>query len=411
MNKESIMPLVKDLLTTQRLLDTLLCYLISLMVPADKHTQANAEFLTGKDNSLFSNLLCSDLSTSKVALNRATRRILRKISKKRKLLEKGAPWTVGILIDATLHERSSRHVENAQKFNHGKGWVVGHQWTNIGFLIADQFIPLPPIAFHTKEYCKQFGLDYKTEHEKVISYLRTLSFKEMGLNITPEEVVVLMDSGYDCKELQNLIISRGWDFISSLKCSRKFSPTPRKWKRVDEYFEDGRRPWKTIRIASYRGKKKKVRQYRYKQQAGFLKGVRRQVKLVCSQRSREATTKHLACSNMNISSKTIILCYRHRWRIEIFHREIKSHLGMEDAGVRSFKSLHNHVHWVYVAYILLKEKFPSVGVKYGQTLFERELSIRERKRSVRILSQINGGKILKDQYLSDIHEMEVKMAG
>ena len=410
MKKHIITSQVKDLLNSQRLLDTLLWYLISLMLPADKHTQANAEKISGKDNSLFSNLLNADQDIAKLALSRASRRAIKKISKKRTLIERGSPWEVAIIIDATLHRRASRHTQDSQRFNHGKGWVVGHQWSNIGLLINGQFIPLPPIPFYTKKYCKKNSIKYKTEHKKICSYLRTLSLKDLGLSIDPDKVVLLLDSGYDNKPLQNTIISRGWDFVVSLKCDRNISPKPGIWNRIDEYFKDGRRPWKSVRIITYRGKKKKMRQYRYKEQLGFLKGLRRQVKLVYSKKSGEAKSKFLASSNVHVSSKSIILIYRKRWAIEIFHRDIKSYLGMEDAGVKSFKSLYNHVYWVYLAYILLKERYPEMGIKWAQTKFDRENRQRELKESLKILSRINGVEGLKVKIRSVIEKEELLIA-
>jgi hypothetical protein len=58
------------------------------------------------------------------------------------------PWNIAIIVDATFLSRSSLHTENAKKFNHGKGYVIGHQWTNIVLLINDKVIPLPPIHHH-----------------------------------------------------------------------------------------------------------------------------------------------------------------------------------------------------------------------------------------------------------------------
>ncbi len=139
----------------------------------------------------------------------------------------------------------------------------------------------------------------------------------MGLDIKPEEVVLLLDSGYDAKEVQKAILSRGWSFIISLKSSRNFSFIEKVWTQVKKYFEDGRRPWKTIRIATYRGKKRKFSQFSYKHQVGFLKGVRRQVKLVCSKRPKGASIKYLVCSEIDISAKSIISCYRCRWKIGV----------------------------------------------------------------------------------------------
>ena len=52
----------------------------------------------------------------------------------------------------------------------------------------------------------------------------------------------------------------------------------------------------------------------------------------------------MACSNLNVNTQPILLAYREGWLVELFHRDLKSYLGLEDAGVRKFGSLHAHVH-------------------------------------------------------------------
>lgn len=405
-----ITPLIKYLVQNNRIFETLAWYLIMLMLPLDKHSQANAEKISGKDNSLFSNLLLADHSLSRQTLNRAIRSSLKDLSKDRIQIVAGVPWTVAIIIDATLHRRSSRHSENSQIFNHGKGFVIGHQWTNIGLLINGRFTPLPPIPFYTEKECAKRKIRYKTEHEKVVDCLSTLSLKSLlGEKIESSEVVVLLDSGYDCKAIQEVIIKRKWDFVASIKSSRTISNRPQGWTRISKYFKDGRRPWKSIRIESCRGKKKNLRQYRYKQQDGYLKDVRLRVKLVCSKRSRDKKVKFLASSNLKVSVKNLILCYRKRWTIEIFHRDIKSFLGMEDAGVRKFNSLHNHVNWVYLAYILLKDKYPNLSIKAAQLAFERDGRIKEIKANSQKLTRIGGVEDVKLSNQSVIQEMQMLM--
>ncbi len=409
----SIITTLKPLIKNKRILETLAYYVLMIILPLDKHSQKNAATISGKNDSLFSNLLSGNVESSRLALNRASRRVLANLVRKRGGLVKKATWTISIIIDATLHKRSSGSAQNSQKFNHGKGWSIGHQWTNIGFLINDTFIPLPPIAFYTREECKRRDISYKTEHEKIAELLRTLSLKTiLGIDVPASEVVVMLDAGYDCKEIQSIIIARKWDFISSLKSSRKIASYthPLTFINIANFFKDGRRPWKSIRIFSYRGKKKILRQYGYKQLAGYLKGVHRQVKLVCSKRSRDKKMKFLACSNKNVTARTIIQTYGKRWKIELFHRDIKSFLGLEDAGVRSFDSLHNHVHWVYVAYIMIKEKFPNHSIQAGQALFEQSVRVKTMKATVQQLTLVNGGYRVKCQQQSAIEFMEKLIA-
>ena len=95
---------------------------------------------------------------------------------------------------------------------------------------------------------------------------------------------------------------------------------------------------------------------------GYLRYVG-QVLLVCSElRQRpEGRRKYLACNDMRVTARQIILGYRLRWAIELFHKTVKQHLGFEDVATRGFDSVMSHVHWVYCAYILLSMAPPGVS--------------------------------------------------
>jgi hypothetical protein len=72
-------------------------------------------------------------------------------------------------------------------------------YSNIVLYFNGMLIPLLPIAFHTKAYCRKNGLKYKTEHEHVIEYIENLNLEDYVGPHHPHEVVVLGDSGYDDK--------------------------------------------------------------------------------------------------------------------------------------------------------------------------------------------------------------------
>jgi hypothetical protein len=78
-------------------------------------------------------------------------------------------------------------------------------------------IPLPPIAFHSKKYCRESNLKYKTENESVLEYITQLNLEDYIGHYHPEEVLVLADSGYDDKRIEKAIIQKGWKFIIALK--------------------------------------------------------------------------------------------------------------------------------------------------------------------------------------------------
>jgi len=331
-------------------------YAISLMQDFGRRTLQAASDSSGLDPSQFSRFLAQGKELALENLNRlARRRVARALCKNRRVLVKGAPWRVALIIDSTLHERSSRHVDNAQRFNHGDGWVIGHQWTNVILVINDVVIPLPPIGFLTEKKCNELGVEYKSEHDRIMEYMSEVNWQELLPGVQPSEIVVLNDSGYDNKKLQRFILAKGWDFVGSIKKSRSVKTATQGWQSVFELFRRTRKigPWQTVRHQADGGKKR--REYRIRTLVGYLKGVPQgEVRLVSAVKPN-GERLYLACSNEKISAGAITRVYRIRWKIEIFHRDVKSYLGLEDAGLQKFDAIHAHVLWVYCVYLLLYE--------------------------------------------------------
>ena len=119
--------IANQLQNPSRLTEVTTCYLLSLIMEARQHTLTNAATLFNVSLERYSKLLSNHKELALENLNRQARRRLKRLLKKHKSLTASSKWKVAIIIDATFHERSSRHVENSQRFNHGEGWVVGHQ--------------------------------------------------------------------------------------------------------------------------------------------------------------------------------------------------------------------------------------------------------------------------------------------
>jgi hypothetical protein len=130
------------------------------------------------------------------------------------------PWKIALIVDSTLQHRASLHPENAKRFNHGNGFVIGHQWTNIVLIINDMLIPLRPIPFYSQRYCRDHDLAYQTEHDLVIDSLRQLDLGDYVGLYDPRDVVVLTDSGYDNKKIETAIANKGGNFIIALGKTR-----------------------------------------------------------------------------------------------------------------------------------------------------------------------------------------------
>jgi hypothetical protein len=266
-------------------------YILFLMTPARKHSFQEAAKFSGLNRSQFSRLLKDHLGAAVYTLDQLSRKEARRLAPLLKPLAKGAlAWKIGLLIDSTLQQRSTLHTENAKRFNHGKGFVIGHQWSNIVLLINEMIIPLPAIAFHSKKYCRENNLKYRTENESVVEYLTRLNLQDYIGDHNPHEVLVLADSGYDDKKIEKAIIQKGWSFIIALKKTRSVksekqycnSPKSRGWSHVGALFRDHRRTrWQSVRIFTDSPKRKRM-DFRIRQIIGHLRHVGK-VQLICSE--------------------------------------------------------------------------------------------------------------------------------
>ncbi len=101
-------------------------YLVSLLVPTRKHSLRPAAEVSGFHSSQFIRLLCNHEQTMADALAHLSKRQVRRLAAALKTM-KGLPWSIALLIDSTLQGRAGFHTENSQRFNHGRGSVIGHQ--------------------------------------------------------------------------------------------------------------------------------------------------------------------------------------------------------------------------------------------------------------------------------------------
>ena len=306
-----------------------------------------------------------------------------------------------------------------QRFNHGKGFVIGHQWTNIVLVINDHLIPLPPIPFYTKRYCAENNIKYRTENENVCYYLHNLKIEDYVGAHKRSEVVVLADSGYDDKRIENTIVKKGWKFIialnktRSVKSEKQYSTTPKSkyWRHVSEFFKRQRCiPWQPIHIPVNRAGKKRM-EFRLRQIIGYLRYVGK-AQLICSEFKKKAhgRRKYLACNDLNVTARQILIGYRLRWLIEIFHKHIKMFLGFEDVATKSFQSVISYVHWVYCAYILLNSPdLPAVpdtigAIEERQKYIQNIIALKDKARIHQLLTRFNGVETYKAELRQALEE-------
>ena len=208
--------LLNQISVNKRLKVVCLWYLIFLMLSVRKHSLTAAARFSGLRTSQFSRFLKNHPDVAVYQLDQLSKKQARRFSSAIKSLSAGqVPWQVAILIDSTIQHRCSLHSDNVKRFNHGKGFQIGHQWTNIVLLINDKLIPLPPIPFYTKSYCRKHRMTYKTENALVVEYIEKLNLIEYIGDHRSKQVVVLADSGYDDRKIENAILKKN-GILSSL---------------------------------------------------------------------------------------------------------------------------------------------------------------------------------------------------
>jgi len=254
-------------------------------------------------------------------------------------------------------------------------------------------------------------LPYRTENEAVVEYITNLQLENYIGPYNPKDVIVLADSGYDDKKIENAIAKKQWKFIIALnktrgvKTERQYSTTPKSqnWNQIAMLFNKYRRiKWQTIRIFTSSSKKRRM-EFRIRQIIGYLRYVGK-VQLICSEFKKRPSgrTKYLACNDLKAKPRQILIGYRMRWAIEIFHKQVKMFLGFEEVATRTFESVNAHVHWVYCAYILLH--FNAPGLPEGITsLADKQrrvqaiIDTKEKNRVIQLLTQINGMERYKNE--------------
>jgi hypothetical protein len=151
------------------------------------------------------------------------------------------------------------------------------------------------------------------------------------------------------------------------------------------------------------GTKSKRMEFRIRHTTVYLRYVG-QVHVVCSEpKTRpEGRRRYFACNDLKVTARQIMLAYRLRWAVELFHKNVKQHLGFEDVATSGFDAVMSHVHWVYCAYILLNMSPPGVSSEAKslgdkQRQIQKYLQDKEKRRILQKLTRIGGVEKFKDE--------------
>ena len=143
--------------------------------------------------------------------------------------------------------------------------------------------------------------------------------------------------------------------------------------------------------------------FRIRQIVGYLRYVGK-VQLICSEFKKrpQGRRKYLVYNDLKAKARQVLIGYRIRWAIEVFHKEVKMFLGFQDVATKSFQSVKAHVHWVYCAYILMHLHPPGIpehikSMPDKQKKLKKIVESGEKARVIQLLTQINGTQRYKNE--------------
>jgi hypothetical protein len=137
-----------------------------------------------------------------------------------------------------------------------------------------------------------------------------------------------MDSWFSATENFDFIASRGKHFIGALKNNRLVALT-----------EEDRKKKRFVRVDGLDFPKQAAVQ-------GWLKGYAQAVLLVrqvFTNKDGSTGILHLVCSDTTCDYDTITTTYKKRWKVEVFHKSLKSNANLAKSPTRTIRTQSNHI--------------------------------------------------------------------
>jgi hypothetical protein len=181
------------------------------------------------------------------------------------------------------------------------------------------YIPLDFRIWTSKKVTKPSEYKKKTE----LFFAMVYEYFIRGIPVK----TILFDNGFASMKMLRWLNGHGFIWITRIKSNKKVKYAGRNCKLSDLKLEIG----ESIVLK--------------------MVGVVEDVKIIRTCHQDEVV--YIATNQTNIEDTKLITMYKWRWNVEVFHREAKQHLGLENIRVRNWQKLQNHVGFVCLAYALL----------------------------------------------------------
>ena len=294
------------------------------------------------------------------------------------------PWFLPI-DGVCLQRGGDSRVENATQYRRkqrgGRGRSTKAHAFVQALLIAPsgRRIPLPRRSYYTQKYVNRQNRLRKEgrRHGKPLAFktqvdLAYLIVKELDL---PEgiQLVVTADQYFEGTKLTRACRKKGYVFIAPVNSQRTYAPKKSLHSRGKRLPRDerrklilrrGREDTASARRYSQRSARTEARRvYRYVSERRTVALIG-EVAVVYSWKERTDSSgtptgkysfKVLVCSDPEIDGALIIEWFEIRWQVEVFFRELKSDLGLEDYRGRDFTACERHYDLTLLAFMVLEQ--------------------------------------------------------
>jgi len=163
---------------------------------------------------------------------------------------------------------------------------------------------------------------------------------------------------------------QGWHGIMALGTTRSgqaealalTTPTSQPGCPMETFFRrQRRRTWNPMRLATP-GNTRQRMDVRVRHTAGSLRYGGKVAWVWSARRHRpDGRRQSLAGKDRRATARQMVMGYRHRWAVELFHKRGKQHLGFAEVATQGCAAVISHVHWVDGAYILLHMSPPGLS--------------------------------------------------
>jgi len=249
-----------------------------------------------------------------------------------------------LLIDDTLTHKTGKFFDGIGKFyDHvNENYTLGHQLVTSHFVGSRMHFP---VGWKLYKQCKTETPKDDPEFRSKPELARELIEEAHRLGIPFS--VVLGDSWYFNKEMTELIEALGYNWIFGCKSNRIVFVNNVGVSLAEWIKTIPREKFQKINVGE-------------KEVWCYLKSLRMSnqgkvlVVALYDNEELKGEPKFLATNCFTWESKKIVSTYAKRWTVDVFYRDSKQNLGLEEYELRSMKGIRRHWCLVFLAYTLLQ---------------------------------------------------------